>query len=108
MRNHCQRNCCSCCRSCAPQIQTICTCARYVDVPMSIYNGSGYTELECCQDTLEVLQPDGSVVPLTPAWIKDEEGKNVDATPHPLMHYTIPCETPLMPYSLLRMQKTEQ
>ncbi len=40
----------------APQIQTICTCARYVDVPMSIYNGGGYTELECCQDTLEVLQ----------------------------------------------------
>ena len=55
-----------------------------------------------------MLQPDGSVVTLTPAWIKNEEGENVDATPHPLMHYTIPCETPLMPYSLLRMQKTEQ
>ena len=59
-------------------------------------------------DTLEVLQPDGSVVTLTPSWIKNEEGENVDATPHPLMHYTIPCETPLMPYSLLRMQKTDQ
>ena len=59
-------------------------------------------------DTLEVLQPDGSVVALTPAWIKNEEGENVDATPHPLMHYTIPCEAPLMPYSLLRMQKAEQ
>ena len=59
-------------------------------------------------DTLEVLQPDGSVVTLTPAWIKNEEGENVDATPHPLMHYTIPCEVPLMPYSLLRMQKAEQ
>lgn len=59
-------------------------------------------------DTLEVLQPDGSVVTLTPAWIKNEEGENVDATPHPLMHYTIPCEAPLMPYSLLRMQKVEQ
>lgn len=59
-------------------------------------------------DTLEVLQPDGSVVTLTPAWIKNEEGENVDATPHPLMHYTIPCEAPLMPYSLLRMQKAEQ
>lgn len=58
MRNHCQRNCSSCCSccSCAPQIQTICTCARYVDVPMSIHTGSGYTELECCQDTLEVLK----------------------------------------------------
>lgn len=59
-------------------------------------------------DTLEVLQPDGSVYTLTPDWIKNEEGENVDATPHPLMHYTIPCEKPLMPYSLLRMQKTEQ
>lgn len=59
-------------------------------------------------DTLEVLQPDGSVVPLTPAWIKNEDGENVDATPHPLMRYTIPCETPLMPYSLLRMQKSTE
>lgn len=62
----------------------------------------------CQSDTLEVLQPDGTVIPLTPAWIKNEEGEQVEATPHPLMRYTIPCETPLMPYSLLRMQKTEE
>lgn len=62
----------------------------------------------CQGDTLEVLQPDGAVIPLTPAWIKNEEGEQVEATPHPLMRYTIPCETPLMPYSLLRMQKTEE
>ena len=61
----------------------------------------------CQGDTLEVLQPDGTVIPLTPAWIKNEEGETVDATPHPMMHYTIPCETQLMPYSLLRMQKAE-
>lgn len=62
----------------------------------------------CQGDTLEVLQPDGTVIPLTPAWIKNEEGEQVEATPHPLMRYTIPCEPPLMPYSLLRMQKTEE
>lgn len=62
----------------------------------------------CQGDTLEVLQPDGTVIPLTPAWIKNEEGEQVEATPHPLMRYTIPCETPLMPYSLLRMQKMEE
>lgn len=62
----------------------------------------------CQGDTLEVLQPDGTMIPLTPAWIKNEEGEQVEATPHPLMRYTIPCETPLMPYSLLRMQKTEE
>ena len=56
-------------------------------------------------DTIEVLQPDGSVVTLTPEWIENAEGERVDATPHPMMQYTIPCATPLMPYSLLRMRK---
>ena len=58
-------------------------------------------------DTIEVLQPDGSVVTLTPEWIENAEGERVDATPHPMMQYTIPCATPLMPYSLLRMRKPE-
>ena len=59
-------------------------------------------------DAVEVLQPDGSVVSLTPPWIEDADGRRVDATPHPMMQYTIPCETPLMPYSLLRMRKPAQ
>ena len=59
-------------------------------------------------DTLEALQPDGSVVALCPAWIENEEGQRVDATPHPMMRYTIPCETPLMPCSLLRMRGREE
>lgn len=54
-------------------------------------------------DSIEVLQPDGSVVTLSPAWIKNADGEPVEATPHPMMQYTIPCETPLMPYSLLRI-----
>lgn len=58
-------------------------------------------------DAVEVLQPDGSVVTLTPEWIENAEGERVDATPHPMMQYTIPCATPLMPYSLLRMRKPE-
>ena len=56
-------------------------------------------------DSIEILQPDGSVVKLTPAWIENADGERVDATPHPMMQYTIPCETPLMAYSLIRMQK---
>lgn len=56
-------------------------------------------------DTLEILQPDGSVVPITPAWIRNEAGEPVDATPHPMMKYTIPCAAELMPYSLIRMRK---
>ena len=58
-------------------------------------------------DTIEILQPDGSVVTLTPEWIENAEGERVDATPHPMMQYTIPCATPLMPYSLLRMRKAD-
>lgn len=61
----------------------------------------------CLGDSLEILQPDGSVVPVIPEWIKNAEGEAVDATPHPMMQYTIPCATPLMPYSLLRMQKRQ-
>ena len=56
-------------------------------------------------DTIEALQPDGTVVPITPEWIRNEAGENVDATPHPMMHYTIPCKTELMPYTLLRAPK---
>ena len=44
---------------------------------------------------------------LAPEWIENEAGERVDATPHPMMKYTIPCSTPLMPYSLLRMRKAE-
>ena len=56
-------------------------------------------------DSIEILQPDGTVVKLTPEWIENADGERVDATPHPMMQYTIPCETPLAPYSLMRMQK---
>lgn len=58
-------------------------------------------------DTLEILQPDGSVVNLNPAWIRDANGNLIDSTPHPMMQFSIPCETPLMPCSLLRALKPE-
>ena len=61
----------------------------------------------CAGDTLEILQPDGTVCTITPDWIRNEEGELVDATPHPMMRYTIPCEPSVMPYSLLRMQKKQ-
>lgn len=59
----------------------------------------------CLGDTIEALQPDGSTVEWTPEWIENEAGEKVDATPHPMMKYTIPCEQPLMPYTLLRIHK---
>ncbi|WP_458861930.1 hypothetical protein [Acidaminobacterium chupaoyuni] len=52
-------NSCCCRRQCAQAVssyETVCYCTRYVDVPMQIYYGPGYTELDCCQDTLSVLK----------------------------------------------------
>lgn len=53
-------------------------------------------------ETLEVLCPDGAVLPLTPAWIEDGEGERIGATPHPMMKFSLPAPQPLPPYSLLR------
>ena len=49
--------CCNACCCPKEKVQySICYCSRYVDMPMSVYYGSGYTELDCCEDTLGVLK----------------------------------------------------
>ena len=53
-------------------------------------------------ETIEALCPDGRVVPITPEWIENGEGERVEATPHAMMEYAIPCAEPLGPYTLLR------
>lgn len=61
--NRCGCNC-NCCNRCNcgsvggvnVEMETVCTYSRYVDVPMSIYYGGGYTELNCCEDTRSVLE----------------------------------------------------
>ena len=60
------RTCCHCCcccnsgndngRTARNTIETICYCSRYLDVPMRIYHGAGYTKLDCCTDTRETLR----------------------------------------------------
>ncbi len=62
----------------------------------------------CLGDTIEALQPDGTIVEWKPEWILDENGHSISSTPHPLMHFTIPCPHPLMPYSLLRMRRNTE
>jgi len=34
----------------------VCYCSRYVDVPMNIVYGEGYTEIDCCIDQNQILQ----------------------------------------------------
>ena len=57
-------------------------------------------------DTLEALCPDGTVVPLTPAWIRNEAGEPVESTPHAMELYTIPAPA-LPPMSLLRRRNAQ-
>ena len=68
-------------------------------------NGVAYCQQRgkwCLGDSLEALMPDGSVLTLTPAWIKNEAGEPIDATPCAMQRYSIPCETELPPMTLLR------
>lgn len=58
-------------------------------------------------ETLEALLPTGETVSLTPAWLENGAGERIQATPHPMMAYTMPSETPLPPHSLLRRRLSE-
>lgn len=54
---NCGCNCgCGCSQNNSGNIQTVCYCSRYVDVPMSIYYGPGYTQLDCCMTQNGILQ----------------------------------------------------
>lgn len=56
----------------------------------------------CLGESLEALLPSGEVVTLCPAQLYDAEDQPIQATPHPMMRFAFPCETPLPPYTILR------
>ncbi len=56
----------------------------------------------CKGESIEALLPTGETVTITPEWIRNAEDQYVESTPHAMMKYTIPCETPLPAHSLLR------
>lgn len=53
-------------------------------------------------DTLEALTPSGKVVCFTPEIIRDAQGEPIEATPHAMMEFSIPCEQELPQGSILR------
>ena len=59
-------------------------------------------------EKLEALTPTGEVVRLSPEWLRNAECENITSTPHPMMLYTMPSETPLPPHSLLRKRLPEE
>ena len=53
-------------------------------------------------DNLEILQPNGTVIPFTPIKIFDEEGNEIENTAHSMMPYSVPCESEIAPLSIIR------
>lgn len=62
----------------------------------------------CLGEPLEALTPSGDVIAFTPEWLRDGEGAAIDATPHAQMAFSLPCETPLPAYSILRRHIAQQ
>ena len=58
-------------------------------------------------DTLEVLTPDKEPFSVTVAQIVNADGEAMDATRHPMMAFSFPCETPLPDGAILRKQRDE-
>lgn len=53
-------------------------------------------------DPLEALTPSGDVVRFCPDWICDQEGQQIDSTPHAMMRFSIPSAIQIPTYSILR------
>lgn len=58
-------------------------------------------------DTLEVLTPQAVPFPVTAREIRNAEGELVQATNHPMMAFSFPCETPLPVGAILRKRREE-
>lgn len=80
---------------------------EFVGIVKEWYDGVAYCEQRgkfLAGDEIEILTPLGQVVVMKPEWIKNGDGELVPDTRHPCMKFTIPCETPVAPYSLIRMR----
>ena len=56
-------------------------------------------------DTLEVLTPETVPFSVTVQQIRNADGEPVQATNHPMMEFSFPCETPLPAGAILRKQR---
>ena len=58
-------------------------------------------------DALEVLTPDAVPFLVTAAELFNADGERVEATNHPMMAFSFPCETPLPDGAILRKQREQ-
>ena len=56
-------------------------------------------------EALEILTPSGDVLLICPEWIHDGEGECIESTAHAMMRFSIPVNTRVPSYSILRKQR---
>ena len=58
----------------------------------------------CVGDTIEIMKPEGSNIPVTVEGLFTKEGEAVDSAPHPKQVLWIKLSETPEPYDLLRVQ----
>lgn len=56
-------------------------------------------------EALEILTPSGDVLSICPEWIHDGEGECIESTAHAMMRFSIPVNTRVPSYSILRKKR---
>lgn len=56
---------------------------------------------------VELLLPSGETCTFVPGWLKNEAGEEIQATPHSMMHFTMPVPHDVPPLSILRKRAEE-
>ncbi len=61
----------------------------------------------CKGDAIEIMQPDGTNIPVTVNALYDEDGNEVESAPHPQQTLFLDLSAPARPYDLLRVKKEQ-
>ncbi|MCR4706022.1 MAG: U32 family peptidase [Lachnospiraceae bacterium] len=61
----------------------------------------------CRGDAIEIMQPDGTNIPVTVNALYDEEGTEVESAPHPQQTLYLDLSAAARPYDLLRVKKEQ-
>lgn len=62
----------------------------------------------CVGDEIEIMQPDGTNVPVKVLGIKDEEGNDMESCPHPRQKLYITLSKPASKYDILRVPNNRE
>lgn len=79
-----------------------------VGVVLEYHNGVALVEQRnrfFVGDIVELLPFRGPAFSQKVDWLKNENNEMIDSVPHPQMRFYMPCDTPIEPYSFIRIKK---